>query len=80
MSESLPHRVAAEVRAEMARQGVRQWQLAAHLNLPQTAISRRLKGDITFDLGELEKVADFLGVPAAQLLAEPATTAAPTTT
>lgn len=52
----------------MARQGMKQRQLAEKLGLPQTSISKRLAGHIAWDVAELEKVADVLGVSVAQFL------------
>lgn len=60
--------VAAEVRAEMARQNRGQAALASLLGLSQAAVSRRLQGLVEFDVGELLKVADFLGRPPGQFL------------
>ncbi len=57
----------------MARQRVTQRQLAAHLGLPQVSISRRLTGRIQFDIGEIEKVAEFLQVPVSQFISPVAT-------
>lgn len=67
-SSSPGAKVAAEVRAEMARQFRSQSELAAVLRVSQTAVSRRLKGEISFDVDELVRTADFLGVSIAQLL------------
>lgn len=66
--------VAAEVRAEIARQSRRQQEVADLLGLSQTAVSRRLRGVTDFEVGELLKVAAFLRVPVTQFL--PAQTAA----
>lgn len=52
----------------MARTRVTQVQLAEVLGLPQSGVSRRLRGKIPFRVDELEKVADALGVHPAQLL------------
>lgn len=54
----------------MARQNLRQHQLATALGLPQTSISKRLSGSVPFDVVELEKTAAFLGVPVTQLLGD----------
>lgn len=54
--------VAATVRAELARAGRNQQSLANHLHLSQPAISRRLKGDVSFSIDELVSVAAYLGV------------------
>lgn len=64
------HRPAANVRAEMARRGIRQTLLAEHLGLSQAAVSRRVNGQTPFDVDELIKVAALLGVPAAALLGD----------
>lgn len=56
----------------MARRKVTQAQLAEQLGCTQPAISRRLSGVISWDVDELTRVAEFLGVPLSSLLAEPA--------
>jgi transcriptional regulator with XRE-family HTH domain len=53
---------AAEVRAEMARQRKTGVGLAEALGLSQQTVSRRLTGQITFSLDELDRVAVWLGV------------------
>jgi len=70
MTQPLAQRVATEVRAEMARQRVSQDALAAAIGMSQAAVSRRLSGDIPFDVAELEDVATALRVPISQFLAE----------
>jgi len=60
--------VAGEVRAEAARRRVSQRAIAVALGVSQTAVSRRLNGEIPFDVDELGKVAELLGVPPAQFL------------
>lgn len=54
-------RVGLEIRVRMLRTGTKQADLAEVLGLSQAAISRRLNGEIPFDVTELEKVADRLG-------------------
>lgn len=67
MSE--PHKlVAAEVRAEMARQRMSQVKLAELLGVAQQTISRRLVGEVPFDVTELAQIAALLKVPATQFL------------
>lgn len=68
MGEALTKRVAAEVRAEMARQQMSQEKLAALTGLSQSRISRRLVGDRPFDITELAAVATALGVPVTQFM------------
>lgn len=62
-SASLPRAVAGEVRAEMARQQISQQRVADVLKVSRQAFNRRITGDIPFDVAELEKIAEFLGVP-----------------
>lgn len=67
MSE--PHKlVAAEVRAEMARQRMSQVKLAELLGVAQQTISRRIVGEVAFDITELVEIARLLDVPVAQFL------------
>lgn len=64
-------RVGREVRAQMVRANVRQGALAEKLRLSQAAVSRRLTGEVPFDVNELTAVAELLAVPMSTLLAEP---------
>lgn len=64
-------RIAAEVRAEMARQKISQQTLADRLGWSQPRLSRRAtdgKTAVPFTVAELAAVAAALGVPLAQLL------------
>ncbi|CPT76872.1 Uncharacterised protein [Mycobacteroides abscessus] len=66
------HRAAAEVRAEMARQGCTQAALAERINRDQHFISRRLSGKVSFTVDELACVAEALNVTIGALLVDPA--------
>lgn len=66
------HRVAANIRAENARRGGTQLELARWLGISQQAMSRRLTGEIAFDVDELQAVAEHFGVPTSHLLGEDA--------
>lgn len=68
--------VTANIKAEMARAGVKQAQVAAALNLSQAATSRRLTGWTPWRVGEVQTVAEVLGVPLSALLPSDATSAA----
>lgn len=68
MPDALSLTVGATVRAELARRGLLQRQLAEHLGISQPQISRRLEGVIAFNVDELASVAEFLGVPVTLLL------------
>lgn len=63
------------VRAEMARADVTQTALASAIGLSQSALSKRLRGVIPFDINELTAVADHLGVEVTTLLPAPAAVA-----
>jgi predicted transcriptional regulator len=60
--------VAAEVRAEMARQRLSQGRIAAQMGVSQAAVSRRIIGEVPFDLQDLSKVADILKVSTVELI------------
>lgn len=61
-------RVAAEVRAELARQGVQVGLLAIETRIPVATLSRRLNGHFPFDVEQLAAIADYLSVPVAKFL------------
>lgn len=61
-TKSVSASVASNVRAELARRGLTQRELADKLGLTQTAISSRLRGIVAFDVDELAVVAETLGV------------------
>lgn len=63
-------RVAANVRAEMARRSVTQSDLALTMGRSQHFVSRRLLGKVPFDIDELDQIASQLGVDLADLIAE----------
>jgi cytochrome c556 len=60
---TLAGRVAGEVRAEMARQNVRGTWMAKQMGMTQSAWSRRVTGDLPFDVDQLDRVAGLLDVP-----------------
>ena len=72
MQKTHAERVAASVRAEVARRKVTQQQLADLLGIHQMSVSRRLNGHTEFTASEIALVADFLGVPVATLIGEAA--------
>lgn len=76
MTQSLTHRVAAEVRAEMARQRVNQREVAKILGVSQPQVSQRLRGEIAFDTEELEKLARAFQVSASQFVPDAPVSAA----
>lgn len=69
--ELVAGQIAAEVRAEMARQGISQQALADRLGWLQNRLSRRItdgKTSVPFTVAELASVADALGVPLSRFL------------
>jgi transcriptional regulator with XRE-family HTH domain len=54
--------IAGEVRAELGRRGWSASRLAFELGLTQAAISRRLTGEVVFDVEELAKIGDLLNI------------------
>ena len=70
MTQTLSAAVAANIRAELARQRVSQFVVADRLGLSQAAVSRRLSGGTPFELDEVEAIASLLAVPLVDLIAE----------
>lgn len=62
----------SNIRAEMARRGVTQSQLAADAGFSQPALSRRLTGEAEWSVAEIYQLADALQVPLSALLPEAA--------
>jgi transcriptional regulator with XRE-family HTH domain len=60
--------VAEEVRALLGRRRLNGAKLAQAIDRSEMYVSRRLRGETAFDLDDLEKIADVLSVPVAQLL------------
>lgn len=63
-------RVAANVRAEAARQLRSGANIAKSLGWSQAAMSRRLSGQVEFTVAELEAIAGELHVPLSALIGE----------
>lgn len=62
MANSPSESIAAEVRAEMARQRRTSTDIAAEIGMSLTTFSRKLRGDYPFDVTELGRIAEALGV------------------
>lgn len=72
MTRYSPQIIAAEVRAEIARQKrPTQRELGELLRLSQAQVCARIRGDVEWRISELALVADVLGVPIAQFLPTP---------
>lgn len=59
---------AAEVRATLARKRISGVRLAAMIDRSQVYVSRRLRGEVPFDVVDLALIADALGVKQSSLL------------
>lgn len=64
----LSQRVAATVRAEMARLDISQHDLAIALGVTQQAVSLKIKGKRPLSVDELDVVAPLFGMTAAELV------------
>ena len=62
--------VGGNVRAEMTRQAFSQTQVARILGVSQSGVSRRLMGEIAFNVVELTTLARMFDVSASYLLGE----------
>lgn len=69
-------RLAANVRAEMARRRVPQQTVAQRLGVSQSAVSRRVAGHTPFTVAELVQVADLLDLTLSDLIGVVTTDAA----
>ena len=65
-------RVAAEVRAELARAQIKIKDLAPELEMSVSTLQRRLSGEIPFDVEELTRIADIANVSPAVFFARKA--------
>lgn len=68
---------AVAVRVVMARKGLTQQDLANALGVSQAAISRRLKGAVSFTADELHQIAERFDVSPAELIGTLATEEVP---
>lgn len=62
--------VSANIRAEMARRGKTQADVAAVLGKRRQQVSQRLLGRVPFRLDELQTIAELLDVPLGSLFNE----------
>jgi len=65
---SLNETARREIRAELARQGRTQSELAARLGWSRMYVSHRLNGSVVMSLDDLEAIAAELSVPVEQLV------------
>lgn len=69
---STARRIAANVRHRMREAGISQTDLAAHLGISQSALSRRLLGQAEFFVNELDKIAAAFDCSVADLMSDAA--------
>jgi transcriptional regulator with XRE-family HTH domain len=60
--------VAANVRAELRKQGMSQAALARGVHVSAFLMSRRLSSKVSFNVDELQQIAEVLDVPVEQFL------------
>jgi transcriptional regulator with XRE-family HTH domain len=61
-------KAAAELRAEIARQGISYDSVAEAVGISVKTLKRRLDGGKTFNLEELAAVTQFLGIPLVEFI------------
>jgi len=69
ISYSLSEAVAAEIRAEIARRGLRRPAFAASIGVPPHWLTNRLNGSVSINLEDLDRIAVGLGLNPNELLA-----------
>lgn len=69
-NRNLTQRVAREVRAEMARQGLSSAFVASRIEMGLNTFYRSCRGERSFQISELELLARVLNVPVITLLRE----------
>jgi len=70
MASKTPPRVAVPIRERMARNGVRQVDLAELLGVRQNWVSKRLTGDVPIRFEDVERIAAALGTTVSELLGD----------
>lgn len=67
-ASELSRGVAEEIGVLLIRRRIKAFELAAKVGLSQSAMSRRMVGDHPFDLDEIARIAEVLGVGIVDLL------------
>lgn len=65
---SLGQSVAGELRAHLARHGISSTDLIGRLGVNPDWFYRRLRGDVSMTLEDLERICSALGIPVSALL------------
>jgi len=69
MTTPLTQSIAAVARAELARRNKNRGEAAQALGISRTLMWSRLRGETSFKVEELEKLAEFLEIPLGVLMA-----------
>jgi transcriptional regulator with XRE-family HTH domain len=70
MRQSLSESAKEALRVEMARQDIGTAKLAQQMGVTYLWLHRRLRGNTQMTVGDLERIADALGVPALKILGD----------
>jgi len=68
MAQTTTERTAANVRAEIARRSLSGAKVARDLGWSRSGLHRRLTGAQPFDIDQLSRLADYLGITVTQLI------------
>lgn len=74
MRKPLAEHVSDRVRATLAVKRVSGAELARRMEVSPTYVWRRVNGEVPFDVADLERIADLIGVPVGELLTDLAAT------
>lgn len=66
--ETIDERLATEIRVALARQRLSQSDLARALGVSAPYVTRRMRGDLSWTVSELDRIAAWLGLSVADLL------------
>ena len=61
--------VSARLRELLAARGISEVELARRMGFTQSYVSRRMRGEVAWDVDDLNRIAGHLGVPVADLTA-----------
>lgn len=65
---TLNDHIIPKIRAELENQGISARELARRIDVTQSYLWARMNGDVEFRTGDLEKIADALGVPVSKFM------------
>ena len=68
MTTSSATAATSSIRAEAARRNLSQAQLAEQIGMSKHALSRRMTGELSWDLDELDRISNLFGMATRDLL------------